>query len=99
MPHFFGICLVFVLINKPFVACSVATVVYFLEAFLQDYNEESDGISEGEEADHSMVNVGNGFFLYKGLHDKLYDYQREGVLWMWGLYKKHKGGILGDDMG
>ncbi|KAI0242666.1 DNA excision repair protein ERCC-6-like [Lamellibrachia satsuma] len=77
----------------------VSTVVYFLEAFLQDYNEESDGISEGEEADHSMVNVGNGFFLYKGLHDKLYDYQREGVLWMWGLYKKHKGGILGDDMG
>ena len=82
----------------PVVVCSTANVL-FLEVFLRDYDEGSDGISEGETENHSMVNMGDGFFLYKHLLDKLYDYQREGVLWMWGLYKKHKGGILGDDMG
>lgn len=46
-----------------------------------------------------MVHVGNGYFMYKELFEKLYDHQKEAVLWMWGLHKKRKGGILGDDMG
>ena len=75
--------------------------MFFLEVFLRDYDEVSDGISEEEEdvTNQSMVHMGNGFYLYKDLHQKLYDYQREGVCWMYTLYKKRKGGILGDDMG
>lgn len=46
-----------------------------------------------------MVDMGNGFRLFRDLHQQLYAHQREGVLWMWGLYKQRKGGILGDDMG
>lgn len=33
------------------------------------------------------------------LYKQLFDYQRDGVKWMWGLYMKGEGGILGDDMG
>ncbi|XP_035999472.1 trichohyalin-like [Fundulus heteroclitus] len=38
--------------------------------------------------------------LFKELHDKLYDYQRDGVSFLYGLYRDgHKGGVLADDMG
>ena len=31
--------------------------------------------------------------------DRLYDYQKVGVQWMFGLHQQHCGGILGDEMG
>lgn len=31
--------------------------------------------------------------------DKLYEYQRRAVVWLWGLNKQLSGGILGDEMG
>ncbi|ESO97957.1 hypothetical protein LOTGIDRAFT_104127, partial [Lottia gigantea] len=62
---------------------------------LKEYGE---GGSDSED-DNGIINVGNGFHLYKELYDKLYRHQKEGVLWMWSLFKKKKGGILGDDMG
>ncbi|XP_021364793.1 DNA excision repair protein ERCC-6-like [Mizuhopecten yessoensis] len=69
-----------------------------MEAYLEQYDDgEESGESEGE--DDGMVLVGNGFYLYRDLYNKLYDHQKAGVLWMWGLHKKRKGGILGDDMG
>ena len=46
-----------------------------------------------------MAHVGHGFYLFKQLYDKLYGHQRSGVLWMWDLNRKKKGGVLGDDMG
>uniref|UniRef100_A0A1E1XLP0 DNA repair and recombination protein RAD54-like n=2 Tax=Amblyomma sculptum TaxID=1581419 RepID=A0A1E1XLP0_AMBSC len=46
-----------------------------------------------------MVEIGKGFFLYQGIERKLYAYQKEGLLWMWGLHLKKRGGVLGDDMG
>jgi hypothetical protein len=33
------------------------------------------------------------------INSKLYDYQRDGVRFLYTLYRKNKGGILGDDMG
>ena len=39
------------------------------------------------------------FTVTKDIFDKLYPHQREGVSWMWTLFKKNTGGILGDDMG
>ncbi|XP_029365486.1 DNA excision repair protein ERCC-6-like [Echeneis naucrates] len=55
---------------------------------------------ESEEEDE-FVNVNNsGLLLYKDLHDKLYDYQRDGVAFLYSLYRDgRKGGILADDMG
>ena len=57
----------------------------------------SDEDAGGDDA-QTMVHVGNGFYLAKQLFTSLFDYQREGVLFLWGLFNK-KGGLLGDDMG
>ena len=46
-----------------------------------------------------MIHMGKGYYLFKDLHAQLYSHQKEGVLWMWSLFQKKKGGILGDDMG
>ena len=52
-----------------------------------------------EEEDYEMVEMKNGFKLHKSIFNKLYEYQKEGVMWFWQLFKKKTGGILGDDMG
>ncbi len=31
--------------------------------------------------------------------EKLYEYQQEGISWLWGLHQHGVGGILGDEMG
>ncbi|XP_054630578.1 DNA excision repair protein ERCC-6-like [Dunckerocampus dactyliophorus] len=56
--------------------------------------------SEEDDADQ-FVDVNNsGLKLYKDLYQKLYDYQRDGVAFLFGLYRDgKKGGILADDMG
>uniref|UniRef100_T1E1A5 DNA repair and recombination protein RAD54-like n=1 Tax=Cupiennius salei TaxID=6928 RepID=T1E1A5_CUPSA len=46
-----------------------------------------------------MVKVAEDFSIFHDIYNKLYPYQREGVAWMWKLYKMGKGGVLGDDMG
>ncbi|KAM9831962.1 DNA excision repair protein ERCC-6-like [Neosynchiropus ocellatus] len=57
--------------------------------------------NNSEEEDEEFVNVNNsGLMLYKDLYDKLYDYQRNGVAFLYSLYRdSRKGGILADDMG
>nr|XP_056714944.1 DNA excision repair protein ERCC-6-like [Euleptes europaea] len=54
-------------------------------------NQEDDG----------FVNVcQSGLMLYGEMHDKLFDHQREGITFLYSLYRDHrKGGILADDMG
>ncbi|KAF4113450.1 DNA excision repair protein ERCC-6-like [Onychostoma macrolepis] len=56
---------------------------------------------EEEEEEEEFVNVNNsGLMLYKGLYDKLYDHQKDGVAFLYRLYHDgRKGGILADDMG
>ncbi|XP_067932031.1 DNA excision repair protein ERCC-6-like isoform X3 [Watersipora subatra] len=59
-----------------------------------------DFLESSEDADDSeFALVGNGFYLHQDLYSKLYPHQKEGLLWLWGLHKKCKGGILADDMG
>uniref|UniRef100_A0A3Q2XK12 DNA excision repair protein ERCC-6-like n=2 Tax=Hippocampus comes TaxID=109280 RepID=A0A3Q2XK12_HIPCM len=54
-----------------------------------------------DENDDEYVDVNkSGLKLYKELYDKLYDYQRNGVAFLYSLYRDgRKGGILADDMG
>ncbi|XP_031165163.1 DNA excision repair protein ERCC-6-like [Sander lucioperca] len=56
---------------------------------------------DSEDEDEEFVNVNNsGLMLFKELYDKLYDYQRNGVAFLYSLYRDgRKGGILADDMG
>jgi len=69
---------------------------YFWQDFLEKDDDESDG---GEEGGDILAHVGDKFYLYKPLYDKLYAHQRDGILFLWRLYRTRKGGILGDDMG
>ncbi len=56
---------------------------------------------EEDEDEEEFVNVNNsGLMLYKGLYDKLYDHQKDGVAFLYRLFcDGRKGGILADDMG
>lgn len=63
--------------------------------------EELISQNDSEEDDDEFVDVnGSGLMLFKDLHQKLYDYQRQGVAFLYSLYRDGlKGGILADDMG
>ncbi|XP_041644292.1 DNA excision repair protein ERCC-6-like [Cheilinus undulatus] len=63
--------------------------------------EELISQNDSEEEDEEFVDVNNsGLMLFKDLHNKLYDYQRNGVAFLYSLYRDgRKGGILADDMG
>ncbi|KAK5607257.1 hypothetical protein CRENBAI_003447 [Crenichthys baileyi] len=54
-----------------------------------------------EDEDDEFVNVNNsGLLLFKELHDKMYDYQRDGVSFLYSFCKDgRKGRLLADDMG
>ncbi|XP_013379638.1 DNA excision repair protein ERCC-6-like [Lingula anatina] len=65
-----------------------------MEAYIRDHEDSGDASEESD-----MIHIGKGFYLYKALCNKLYPHQKQGLLWMWSLYQKKKGGILGDDMG
>ncbi|XP_070615891.1 DNA excision repair protein ERCC-6-like [Erythrolamprus reginae] len=58
-------------------------------------------VEEEEEEEDGFVDVcQSGLMLYGEMHDKLFDYQREGVAFLYKLYREgRKGGILADDMG
>ncbi|XP_076268276.1 DNA excision repair protein ERCC-6-like isoform X1 [Rhynchophorus ferrugineus] len=43
--------------------------------------------------------IKGGFKVPKTLWNKLYEYQKDAVKWLWGLHQKPSGGILGDEMG
>ncbi|XP_043845436.1 DNA excision repair protein ERCC-6-like [Dromiciops gliroides] len=53
------------------------------------------------EGDDEFVDVcDSGLMLYGELHDRLFVHQKEGVAFLYSLYKdRRKGGILADDMG
>lgn len=63
--------------------------------------EELISQNDSEEDDNEFVDVnGSGLMLFKDLHEKLYNYQRQGVAFLYSLYRDGlKGGILADDMG
>ncbi|XP_034008889.1 DNA excision repair protein ERCC-6-like [Trematomus bernacchii] len=63
--------------------------------------EELLAQNDSEEEDEEFVNVnGSGLMLFKELYDKLYDYQINGVAFLYSLCRDgRKGGILADDMG
>uniref|UniRef100_A0A672Q735 DNA excision repair protein ERCC-6-like n=1 Tax=Sinocyclocheilus grahami TaxID=75366 RepID=A0A672Q735_SINGR len=56
---------------------------------------------EEDDEEEEFVDVNNsGLMLYKGLYNKLYDHQKDGVAFLYSLYRDgRKGGILADDMG
>uniref|UniRef100_A0A8C5LGM6 DNA excision repair protein ERCC-6-like n=1 Tax=Jaculus jaculus TaxID=51337 RepID=A0A8C5LGM6_JACJA len=53
-----------------------------------------------EEGDDFTDVCNSGLLLYRELHKQLFEHQKEGIAFLYGLYKDgRKGGILADDMG
>ncbi|KAL7975767.1 hypothetical protein Chor_005218 [Crotalus horridus] len=53
-----------------------------------------------EEADECVNVAQSGLCLYRQMHDQLFEHQKDGVAFLYGLYREgRKGGILADDMG
>lgn len=63
--------------------------------------EEAIKELNASEEDEEFVDVVNsGLMMYKGLHDQLYEHQKEGVAFLYSLHGDERGGgILADDMG
>ncbi|KAL7979994.1 hypothetical protein Chor_004463 [Crotalus horridus] len=71
-----------------------------LTANIKKLEEALASLSVDQE-DEDFVDVcQSGLMLYGEIHDKLFDHQREGVAFLYKLYREgRKGGILADDMG
>ena len=66
----------------------------------QEQLADSEEAGKDDDVDsETMVHVGDGFYVAKQLYDRLFDYQYAGILFLWRLFRRKKGGILGDDMG
>lgn len=52
-----------------------------------------------EEIESQVKNIDNGFKIPSVIWNKLYNYQKVGVQWLWELNIQRCGGILGDEMG
>lgn len=70
-----------------------------LQAKMEKMREFLKSEQAQEACESDMVEIGNGFYLCQAIERKLYAYQRMGLLWMWELHLKKRGGVLGDDMG
>jgi hypothetical protein len=45
------------------------------------------------------VEYNGGFYVPAWINNRLFEYQRTGVQWMWELHQQYVGGIVGDEMG
>lgn len=67
---------------------------------IQKLQEALEQLAE-EDGDDEFTDVCNsGLVLYRELYEKLFEHQKEGIAFLYSLYKdQRKGGILADDMG
>ncbi|GAB1303031.1 DNA excision repair protein ERCC-6-like [Apodemus speciosus] len=68
---------------------------------IQKLQEALKQLAEEEEEEDEFTDVCNsGLLLYRELYEKLFEHQKEGIAFLYSLYKNgRKGGILADDMG
>jgi SNF2-related domain len=70
------------------------------------YDEKRDIVEVTDEDEAHLpgvhrgyCNIGDALDIDKHTWDVLFDYQKEGVQWLYSLYESGVGGILGDEMG
>ncbi|CAH6780338.1 DNA excision repair protein ERCC-6-like [Phodopus roborovskii] len=67
---------------------------------IQKLQEALEQLAEEEEDDEFIDVCNSGLLLYRELYEKLFVHQKEGIAFLYRLYKDgRKGGILADDMG
>ena len=70
---------------------NIVTDCYHMEKDKKDDIEDSDDEDDDEEEFE--------YILPAEIYDKLYDYQKDCLVWFWKVFQSPNGGILGDDMG
>ena len=60
--------------------------------------EDEDESDDGGVGNESVVLPG-GLRVPCSIYDKLFEYQKTGVKWLWELHQQNTGGIIGDEMG
>ncbi|XP_078519926.1 DNA excision repair protein ERCC-6-like [Lissotriton helveticus] len=72
-----------------------------LKSRIKKLEEALKVVTLDEEDNDDFVDVLNsGLLLYKDLNDKLFAHQKEGIVFLYELYRSNKkGGLLADDMG
>ncbi|KAL5702314.1 Protein CHROMATIN REMODELING 8 [Ranunculus cassubicifolius] len=64
-----------------------------------DYEEENQDPEDADDSASSYVTLEGGFKIPDVIFNKLFDYQKVGVQWLWELHCQRAGGIIGDEMG
>ncbi|KAI3993404.1 hypothetical protein MKX01_010147 [Papaver californicum] len=62
----------------------------------EEENQDSEDLTNTED---SYVTLEGGLRIPEVIFDKLFDYQKVGVQWLWELHCQRAGGIIGDEMG
>ncbi|KAI6048333.1 DNA excision repair protein ERCC-6-like [Marmota monax] len=66
---------------------------------IQKLQEAMEELAEQEDDEFTDV-CNSGLLLYRELYNQLFEHQKEGIAFLYSLYReKRKGGILADDMG
>ncbi|XP_047315447.1 protein CHROMATIN REMODELING 8 isoform X2 [Impatiens glandulifera] len=59
--------------------------------------EQEDG--NDLDSENPFVTLEGGLNIPNTIYDKLFDYQKVGVQWLWELHCQRAGGVIGDEMG
>ncbi|CAM9824223.1 unnamed protein product [Ectocarpus sp. 12 AP-2014] len=82
------------------------------QSLVDDFDDEDFETRKAQVVDLSVANgvdedslsansaeLGDGLILDDGIAQRLFQFQRTGVRWMWQLHRQGAGGIVGDEMG
>uniref|UniRef100_F7HPR7 DNA excision repair protein ERCC-6-like n=1 Tax=Callithrix jacchus TaxID=9483 RepID=F7HPR7_CALJA len=88
-------------LEEAFKLFNLAKDIFPNEKVLSRIQKIQEVLELAEQGDDEFTDVRNsGLLLYRELHDQLFEHQKEGVAFLYSLYRDgRKGGILADDMG
>lgn len=66
---------------------------------LKSSSNEDDSLEDVDDEEPSFVTLEGGLKITETVFNKLFDYQKVGVQWLWELHCQRAGGIIGDEMG
>lgn len=70
-----------------------------LESYYKKLETELEQLGVQNEVNKDYKKLKGGLKVPREAWNKLYDYQKEGVFWLWELHQRSSGGLLGDEMG
>ncbi|CAF1305426.1 unnamed protein product [Rotaria sp. Silwood1] len=66
---------------------------------LRDFYADQKPPSHTNNNENDDIEIGKGFWIPSSIWNRLFNYQRAGVKWLWELYEQKCGGIIADEMG